>query len=173
MLTSFNWADWVIVAIIVVSALISLLRGFVKEALSLLSWALAFFVAVAFHQPMVSLLESSVGKPYVRDILAYVILFAGTLVLGSLATYLISMIVKRTGLSGTDRLLGMIFGTARGVIVVLASVILLPSLLSGIQQDEWWRSSQLIPEFLLMTDWSQQTFNDLLQWASSLLASHR
>ena len=67
----------------------------------------------------------------------------------------------------------MIFGTARGVIVVLASVILLPSLLSGIQQDEWWRSSQLIPEFLLMTDWSQQTFNDLLQWASSLLASHR
>lgn len=173
MLTSFNWADWVIVAIIAVSALISLLRGFVKEALSLVSWALAFFVAVAFHQPMVSLLESSVAKPYVRDILAYVILFAGTLVLGSLATYLISMIVKRTGLSGTDRLLGMIFGTARGFIVVLASVILLPSLLNGVQQDEWWRSSQLIPEFLLMTDWSQQTFNDLVQWVSSLLASHR
>ena len=79
--------------------------------------------------------------------------------------------VKRTGLSGTDRLLGMIFGTARGLIVVLAVLVLLPSLLTGVENDQWWKESQLVPEFLLMKDWSEQSFNDVVNWGSSLLAS--
>lgn len=173
MLTSFNWADWAILGIVVVSSLISLLRGFVREALSLVSWAAAFFVALAFHTPMVGLLESMVEKPYLRDILAYVLLFTGTLVLGSLATHVIAELVKRTGLSGTDRLLGMIFGATRGMIVVLALLVLMPSPLTDIDKDPWWQQSQLIPEFLLMRDWSQQTFNDLIGWLSSLVDNHR
>ena len=172
MLTSFNWADWAIVTVTVASALISLIRGFVREALSLLTWAAAFFVAVAFHQPMVGWLASLVEKPYVREILAYVLLFAGTLVVGSLLTYLIALVVKRTGLSGTDRLLGMMFGTARGLIVVLALVVLLPSMLTGIEQDQWWQQSQLIPEFTMMSAWSEQTFHDLVAWVSSLFSTH-
>ncbi len=173
MLTIFNWADWAIVALVLVSALISLLRGFVREALSMVSWALAFFVAVAFHQPVVDLLAPNVTKPYIRDILAYILLFTGTLVLGSLATYLIAEMVKRTGLSGTDRLLGMVFGAARGLIVVLAILVVLPSLLAGIEQDQWWKESRLIPEFLVMKDWSEQSFNDLVSWGSALLSNHR
>lgn len=172
MLTSFNWADWAIIGIIAASALISLVRGFVREALSLASWAAAFFVAVAFHAPMSAMLESLVEKVYLREILAYVLLFAGTLVVGSLLTYLIAEMVKRTGLSGTDRLLGMMFGTARGLIVVLATVVLLPSLLTGIEQDQWWQDSQLIPEFMMMRHWSEQTFNDLVSWGSSFFSSH-
>ncbi|GAB3380176.1 CvpA family protein [Spongiibacter taiwanensis] len=172
MLTSFNWADWAIVAVISASALISLIRGFVREALSLASWAAAFFIAVAFHQPMVELMASWVEKPYLREILAYVLLFAGTLVLGSLVTYLVAEMVKRTGLSGTDRLLGMMFGTARGLIVILALVVLLPSLLNGVDQDLWWKESRLIPEFSMMGEWSEQTFNDLVNWVSSFFASH-
>jgi membrane protein required for colicin V production len=171
-LTSFNWADWAIIAVISASALISLIRGFVREALSLASWAAAFFIAVAFHQQMVALLASLVEKPYLQEILAYVLLFAGTLVVGSLLTYLVAEMVKRTGLSGTDRLLGMMFGTARGLIVVLALVVLLPSMLNGIEQDQWWRASQLIPEFTMMSDWSEQTFNDLVSWGSSFFSSH-
>jgi membrane protein required for colicin V production len=171
-LTSFNWADWAIVAIVAVSALISLVRGFVREALSLASWAAAFFVAVAFHQQMVGILTSLVEKPYLREILAYVLLFAGTLVAGSLLTYLVAMMVKRTGLSGTDRLLGMMFGTARGLIVVLTLIVLLPSMLAGIEQDLWWQDSRLIPEFTMMRGWSEQTFNDLVSWGSSFFSSH-
>ena len=95
------------------------------------------------------------------------------LVLGSLATHVIAELVKRTGLSGTDRLLGMIFGATRGMIVVLALLVLMPSLLTDIDQDVWWQQSQLIPEFLLMRDWSQQTFNDLIGWLSALVGNHR
>ncbi len=173
MLTSFNWADWAILAVVVVSSLISLLRGFVREALSLVSWAVAFFIAVAFHQQMVSVLTPWVDKLYLRDILAYVLLFTTALVLGSLATHLIAEVVKRSGLSGTDRLLGMIFGTTRGMIVVLAVLVLLPSLLTGIENDQWWQRSTLIPEFLLMRDWSEQSFNDLVGWLSSMWDNHR
>lgn len=173
MLTSFNWADWAILAVVVVSSLISLLRGFVREALSLVSWAVAFFIAVAFHQQMVSVLTPWVDKLYLRDILAYVLLFTTALVLGSLATHLIAEVVKRSGLSGTDRLLGMIFGTTRGMIVVLAVLVLLPSLLTGIESDQWWQRSTLIPEFLLMRDWSEQSFNDLVGWLSSMWDNHR
>jgi membrane protein required for colicin V production len=97
--------------------------------------------------------------------------FIATLVVGSLLTHIIAVMVKRTGLSGTDRLLGMIFGTARGLIVVLAALILLPSLLTGVENDRWWKESQLIPEFLLMKDWSEQSFNDVVNWGSSLLSS--
>ena len=173
MLTSFNWADWAILAVVIVSSLISLLRGFVREALSLVSWAVAFFIAVALHMQMVEVLAPLVDKPYLRDILAYVLLFTGALVLGSLATHLIAEVVKRSGLSGTDRLLGMIFGTTRGMIVVLAALVLLPSLLTGIENDQWWQESILIPEFLLMKDWSEQSFHDLVGWLSSLWDSHR
>lgn len=173
MLSTFNWADWAIIAVISASALISLIRGFVKEALSLLSWAVAFFVAVAFHPQAVTLLESLVDKIYLREILAYILVFIIALVLGSLVTHIIAVMVKRTGLSGTDRLLGMMFGTARGLIVVLAVLILLPSLLMGVEDDQWWKDSQLIPEFLLMKEWSEQSFNDVVNWGSSLLSSQR
>ncbi|MDX1504064.1 MAG: CvpA family protein [Spongiibacter sp.] len=173
MLTSFNWADWAIITIVVVSSLISLLRGFVKEALSLLSWAAAFFIAVAFHSQMVEMLSSMVDKVYLRDILAYVVLFTASLVVGSLLTHFVAEVVKRTGLSGTDRLLGMIFGTTRGLIVVLALLVLLPSLLTDVEKDDWWLESVLIPEFLLMRDWSVQTFTEFVAWAGNLLDSHR
>ena len=172
MLSTFVWVDWAIIGVVTVSALISLIRGFVKEALSLLSWAVAFFVSVAFHSHAVGFLDSVIDKVYLREIVAYVLLFTITLVLGSLATHFIVMVVKRTGLSGTDRLLGMIFGTARGLIVVLAALILLPSMLTGIENDQWWKDSQLIPEFLLMKDWSEQSFNDVVNWVSALLSNN-
>lgn len=173
MLSSFNWADWIIVGILTMSALISLIRGFVREALSLASWAAAFVVAVAFHDKMFALLETVIEKDYVRDILAYVLLFAGTLIVGSIVTYLLGEIVRRTGLSGTDRLLGMIFGAARGAIVVLVLVIFLPSLLIDIEQDQWWKESQLIPQFMMVRDWSEQTFGEVSDWVSGLVAEHR
>lgn len=173
MLTGFNAADWAIVGVVCFSALISLVRGFVKEALSLFTWAAALFIAISFHPAMMQLLEPLITKPYLRDIVAYVLLFAGSLVVGSLFAYVVAEMVKRTGLSGTDRLLGMIFGVARGLIVVLAIVVMLPSLLTDIELDRWWQSSQLIPEFLVMEDWAEQVFNGVIEWFSSLWAQHR
>lgn len=156
-----NWADWVIVLIFVVSCLISIKRGFVKEAISLLIWALAFFVAVSFHEPLAELLSGLISSPSARQMLAYGTLFAATLVVGSMVNYLVGELVHMTGLSGTDRLFGMVFGMARALIVVMALLILTPMIVP-VDQESWWRDSLLIPQFSLMEQWCKDSFSQIM-----------
>ncbi len=150
-----NWADWTIIAILTVSSLIGLTRGFVKEALSLVCWFAAFIVAMTFHSALSELLVEWVETPSVREVLAFSILFGLTLIVGSMVNYLIGELIRMTGLSGTDRLFGMVFGMARGVVVVLAILLLVPPVVP-IHQDIWWQHSALIPHFLTMEDWAKQ-----------------
>src|SRR5690606_34792426 len=121
-----NWADWTIVAILVLSALISVKRGFVREALSLATWVAAILVAMIFGGRLAILLVDHIDTPSLRELVAFTLLFVGTLLVGALVNYVISTLVKVTGLSGTDRLLGMCFGLARGAIIVMALLIFLP-----------------------------------------------
>ena len=79
-----------------------------------------------------------------------------------------SELVKMTGLSGTDRALGVVFGLARGVIIVMAVLIFTPMLVP-VKQDVWLNESLLIPQFLLMETWSRETFAQLTGWLSGLL----
>lgn len=73
--------------------------------------------------------------------------------MGGLINYLIGQLVLVTGLSGTDRFLGMVFGGARGVLLVVVVVGLMS--LAPVEADDWWRQSELIPHFLLVSDWSK------------------
>ncbi|HDY97907.1 MAG TPA: CvpA family protein [Pseudomonas sabulinigri] len=157
---SFTWVDWAIIATIVISALISLTRGFVKEALSLVTWILAGLVAWLFGGALAELLAPYIDTPSLRVIAACSILFILTLLLGGLINYLIGQLVKATGLSGTDRFLGMVFGAARGGLLVVVIVGLLS--LAPVEADTWWRESVMIPHFLLVADWSK---NFILQLA--------
>ena len=157
---SLTWVDWAIVAIIVVSALISLTRSFVKEALSLLTWVIAGLVAWLFGGALAELLAPYIETPSLRVIAACSILFVMTLLLDGLINYLIGQLVIVTGLSGTDRFLGMVFGAARGALLVVVAVGLLS--LAPVEADTWWRESVVIPHFLLVADWSK---NLILQMA--------
>lgn len=150
---TLGWIDWAIIAIIAVSALISLARGFVKEALSLLTWVVAGLVAWLFGGALAGHLSPFIATPSIRVIVACSILFILTLVLGGLINYLIGQLVRVTGLSGTDRFLGMIFGAARGALLIVVAVGLLS--LAPVEADTWWRQSELIPHFLLVADWSK------------------
>lgn len=150
---TLGWIDWAIIAIIAVSALISLTRGFVKEALSLLTWILAGLVAWLFGGALAGHLSPFIETQSIRVIVACSILFILTLLLGGLINYLIGQLVRVTGLSGTDRFLGMIFGAARGALLVVVAVGLLS--LAPVEGDAWWRQSELVPHFLLVADWSK------------------
>lgn len=157
-ISQMNWADWVVVAVIVVSALISLRRGFVKEALSLVTWVAAFVVARVFTDNLSVLLADYIDTPSARVIAAFAILFILTLIVGALINKMIGMIIEATGLSGTDRLLGMVFGLARGGLLVVVLVALLG--MSPVVQDRWWKESMLIPHFALMEDWTRNLASD-------------
>lgn len=150
---SLIWVDWLILAIILISALISVSRGFIKEAFSLLSWIVAGFVAWSFGGGLAPYFEPYIALPSARVIVASLILLVVTLLIGSLVNFLLAQLVKSTGLTGTDRLLGMVFGGARGVMLVVLLIGLLSLL--PVTQDPWWQASNLIPHFLLIADWSK------------------
>nr|WP_225908724.1 CvpA family protein [Pseudomonas lactucae] len=162
----FTWVDWAIVAIVAISALISLSRGFVKEALSLLTWIIAGVVAWMFGGSLSVYLSGYIETPSARVIAGCAIMFIATLLVGAMANYLIGELIRVTGLSGTDRFLGMAFGAARGALLVVVAVGLLS--LGPVQQDSWWQESVLVPKFLLVADWSK---NLILGWSSQWLAS--
>jgi membrane protein required for colicin V production len=159
------WIDWVILGVILVSALISIKRGFVREVLSLLTWVMAVAIAYLFGDRLAVLLEEHIMTPSLRHTVAMALLFSATLIVGAMVNYLIAELVRMTGLSGTDRFFGMIFGAARGTLVVLVILIFMPS---TFQQDSWWRQSTLIPHFLSMERWSYDAAHDIKSLAKQI-----
>ncbi|ART81107.1 CvpA family protein [Oceanisphaera avium] len=156
------WIDFVILGIIALSAVVSLVRGFVREAMSLATWLAAFFVASHFYADLSALLD--ISDPLIRNGSAIAILFVLTLILGALINYIVSQLVDKTGLSGTDRVLGVCFGAVRGVLIVAALLFFIDTM-TGFSQSLWWKQSVLIPEFGIVIQW----FFSLVQNSSSFL----
>ena len=154
----FNWADWSILAIIALSSLFSLKRGFVKEALSLVTWVAAFVIARTFNPNLQTLLVDLIDTTVLRAVAAFAILFIGTLIVGAIINNLIGLLIKMTGLSTTDRLLGVIFGVARGLIIVVVTIALLrvTPAVDGI----WWKESVMITKLQVIEQWSRTVFED-------------
>src|SRR5512139_1078318 len=145
------WVDYFIIGTIVVSALVSLLRGFVREALSLAIWILAFWVAWTFFRDLAPVFGNWVSTPSVQFGIAFGLLLIVTLLVGGILNYLIGRLIDETGLSGTDRMLGMVFGIARGALVVAILVLLARA--TPLPQDPWWRESALLGHFDRMAEW--------------------
>jgi len=146
-----QWFDVVILSIIGISAIISLMRGFVKEAMSLAGWLAAIWIALNYSDALAGLLVDTINTPSIRFIISFAALFVLTLLLSSLINYLVSQLVIKTGLSGTDRMIGVLFGIARGGAVV--GVLVLLAGLTAIPQDEWWQQSQLVGHFQQVATW--------------------
>lgn len=147
-----NWADYAILGVLGLSVLVSLLRGFVREALSLAVWVAAFWAAFTFADPVAFRLENWVDLPSARLILAFALIFLVVLGVGGFINYLVGQLVDKTGLSGTDRLVGVVFGGARGVALVTAAVMLAG--LTPLPRDPWWQKSRLLPGFERMAVWA-------------------
>jgi len=139
-----NWADIAVLGIVLLSTLISLIRGFVKEAISLATWVIAIWVSLTYTPFVASHLIELVDVPSLRLGIAGLILFISTLIVGALVNYIIGQLVEKTGFSGTDRTLGAVFGILRGVLVVALVVVLAG--LTPIPQDPWWKQSYLLPK---------------------------
>ncbi|MCI0400116.1 MAG: CvpA family protein [Gammaproteobacteria bacterium] len=143
--------DIAILGIIAVSALISLLRGFLREFLSLIGWVLAFWVGIQFAPDIAARLADHVSAPSLRFVLAFVGLFVATLVLASLVAYVVVKLGGKTEFAGVDRMLALVFGIARGAAIV--GLLVLLAGLTPLPRDPWWSQSIFIGYFQEIAIW--------------------
>jgi membrane protein required for colicin V production len=146
------WPDYAILIVIAVSVLVGALRGFIKEVFSLVVWAAAFLIAWHFAGDVAALMENAVQLPSARTAMGFAGLFIAVLLVGGLINYLLGKLVETTGLSGTDRLLGGVFGAARGLVLVVAA--LLVAGFTPIPADPWWKTSVTIQRIMPLVNWT-------------------
>ena len=146
-----NWADYCIIGVLALSVLMGLWRGLIGEILALACWVVAIWVAWRFG-PQVAAQFTAVELPSARMLLGYVLCFVAVLIAGAILGFLLRKLISGSGLSGTDRLLGMIFGLARGIVLMTLVVLLLG--FTPFPRDPWWHQSQLLPSFQNAAQWA-------------------
>ncbi len=140
-----NWFDIAIIATLALSILVGLWRGFIGEVMALACWILAFWVAWMFGPTLADQFSASISAPSVRVLLGYALCFVAVLVAGAILAFLLRKLVSGSGLSGTDRLLGMVFGLVRGFALVVLVVLLMK--FTPVVRDDWWQNSRMLPTF--------------------------
>lgn len=135
--------DYLVLFVLVCSVVISTLRGLVKEILSLLSWVVSFMVANAYGQDLAGLLPNMIPGSVTRLIVAFIALFIGVRLLMMLLSMAIDAAIKASGLTLADRGLGGLFGLGRGLVIVLAAVLLCG--MTAIPKQRFWKEAVLSP----------------------------
>jgi membrane protein required for colicin V production len=157
--------DIVILGVILLSALIGLTRGLLKEVLSLASWLAAFMLALYFAPVVAEQLADQIDDGTVRMVTAFIAIFLTTLLAGALVQRLMGTLIRTTGLTGTDRFLGFLFGSTRGALVCIVALMALRQFAEG---GQWWQSSVLVPELLAFEHEVLQLLGRAREWAAYL-----
>ena len=135
--------DYIAITIVVLSLGFGLWRGMVSEIIALLAWGLGIYAAFSFGPELGAMLPGGIEDPMVRALIGCTLIFVGVLVAMAIVRLLILKAVKALGLSVSDRLLGMFFGLARGLLVTLLLVAL--GGMTAAPSQPWWRAATLAP----------------------------
>lgn len=151
-----NWIDWYVVLVISYSFFVSLKRGFIKEALSLINWFSAFFIAKYFHRAL-AVYFSFIQDIILRNGVAIFFLLLSSLFVGAVVNHCIYYFIERRGLAAIDRVLGTVFGVIKGVLIVCVCLFLV-DLLTSFSNTNAWNSSVFIPHFSMIIKWFFTSF---------------
>jgi membrane protein required for colicin V production len=146
----FNLADILIFVVIAASGVMALFRGFVREMLALITWILALWAGFAWNRHVADFLARWLESPGARWAVAFLLLFTGVLALSAMLNWLMSTLIRKSGLSGTDRAIGLCFGVLRGFLVV--AVIAGLARVTPLTEERLWRDSVLLPYVLSASD---------------------
>lgn len=159
---NFTSFDWVVLAIVAISMLVGLWRGFAREAMSLLGWALAFIAANLLARPLSEALSPIIENPTFSYLVGWLLIFAAVLaIFGAIGSWL-SKQMKQPGFNLGNRILGGVFGVLRGMVVVMAVTLILKAILPDGRQD-WLEDAELTPTIDAMADWFSDNFDDVLE----------
>jgi len=149
-----NAADYLIVGVLLASMLLGMLRGFVREAVGLLAWLGGLWLAWRYAPQLEPLLGGMVGQPPVSLWTARALILLGVLVIGWLIAGVLGYFLRHSALSVlVDRVLGPVFGTVRGAVVIAVFVML--GEFVELNRVDWWKRSQLLPYASELAGWIQ------------------
>ena len=182
---AINSVDIIILLITLISVVVGVMRGFIREALSVVSWVLAIWLAITYCKEAGQYLSGyvSISTPALEVALGFATTFIGSLLVFALLTYLIHKLIVQDAIKGTDRMLGALFGVLRAVIIVAAMMVIGRSI--DMQTRDWWQNSVLLAQLkpsadilqsLLPSDFqpaSQQQVSDALNHAEDIEAIYR
>lgn len=161
-----SWLDYAALAAVGVSVAWGIWRGLVREVISVAGWVLAFLAANVLGVPLGEALPHAIPSPELRMLLAFVGVFIVTLALATLAGVFVSKLVKTVGLEGLDRLLGALFGVARGVLIMVAFGLLAG--LTALPRQPAWRESVVGPPLArtaqMLKPWLPRPFASRLRY---------
>ena len=140
-----SYLDLAVIAIVLVSALLSMLRGFSREVLAIASWAAAAAAAYSFYPLVVPYLTPYIHKDIIAQAAAAAIVFFATLILVSLITVRLSDAILDSKIGALDRTLGFLFGVVRGFLLAVVAFAIFNWLVSEKQQPEWVRTAKTRP----------------------------
>lgn len=150
MSTTVIWPDILIFSIILISVIFGIFRGFIQESISLVTWVGAIIMGVVFTSDLAPVMTFT-DEPFIRSLVAFMLLFVLTVFLGALVNSLVGKLVRKTPFSIPDRVLGSIFGLFRGVVLVTVAVLLAG--LTSFTQTETWQKSRSIQEVEKVAVW--------------------
>lgn len=145
--------DFLILAIVAVSMAVGLFRGFFRELLSLFGWILAIWVAWEYAGAVEPYLGSALS-PTAKIWAGRIILFVAVLMVATVINGVLNLILRKAGMSGADRGLGMIFGFARGVLLV--GLVVIGAQILQMPSEPWWNESRLVPYGVSVADVMEQ-----------------
>lgn len=148
--------DIIVLVLVVASALIGLFRGLMREVLSLAIWVFAVLGTIALGPLVAEWL--TFGSEAAQAVAGYAIVFVAIILLGAMVQKLVAQALDATGLSGTDRVLGLVFGGARGLALCLVAFVVLRPFA---EDAAWWQAS-LAPPLLAEFE------NELLEWVGGV-----
>jgi membrane protein required for colicin V production len=143
--------DYIILAILIISSIMGLVRGLLREAIAVVTWFLAIVLAWVFAPSLESLLGGILeNSPALRIWAARTIIFVGILLLGGAVSVVLGHYVRVSMFAGMDRFLGFVFGIIRGIVIVGAFTIAIQAL--RMDEDPRWKRSKLMPYAISVAD---------------------
>ena len=158
----FNFYDWFIVVVWAISLGYGLVRGFAREALSILGWFSAFLAANVLVEAVANLMRGLIDDPTTRFLLGWILIFIAVLLMFGVIAAFLSKQMRQPGFHLGNRFLGGLFGWLRGVIIVAAISVLLRGALPDTDED-LLDSAVLMPPVDWVADWVGANFDEVMQ----------
>lgn len=166
-----HWIDYVIIGVICLSVLTGLFRGFIKELVALCVWVLAIWLAVKYSSVTEVWLQPYIQDKTARSVISFIGILLLVIIVGGIFNALLSFILRRSGLSGTDRVLGMFFGFVRGIFIV-ALVMVVVKMTSTLPKD-FTNQSELYAKFDPLVNWLDGYMPGLIKQVGTFDKSHQ